>query len=271
MVPSKNQLTDLIMEFLDGVKRLRQECGVPGNGPLTVVGQVTEMRRLVDWYAQALLEIHMEEEFWQFLRFPFSFNTLANSNVPYVVSSEAADAVMIEPVWSDTSTWEDSSVWSEAPYAAGNIDLEDFAAFRSDSFRIYLASGNRSDETFLGEYDYNTFRDVFLYGTQLTSYGRPHVVTQTQHDSLRLFHPPNDIYTVTGEYYKTPALLTLDDDDILLPRRFEMLPVYAAMMSYAVYEAAPEVYQRAEIGYNKLMNRMRMAEGPQISIGGSLI
>ena len=115
---------------------------MPGVGPLTVVDQVGEMRRLVDWYAQALLEIHLEEEYWKFLRFPFSFNTLANSNVPYVVSNDAADATMIEPIWYDSTTWEDSSVWNESPYAAGNIDLDDFASFRANSFRIYLASGD---------------------------------------------------------------------------------------------------------------------------------
>jgi len=226
------------MDFLAGVKRLRQECGVPGVGPITVVDQTGEMRRLVDWYAQALIEIQLEEIYWNFLRKSLSFDTVAEQNT-YEVDTD--------------------------------VGLSDFATYRDGSFRIYLKSGTRGDEIFLTQYNYDNFRDIYLYGTQLTSYSRPTTIAHTPDDSLVLGLPPDDVYTVIGEYYRTPVEVTLDDDVPVLPARFHMLIVYSAMMSYGMFEAAGEVYQRGEINYKRLMNRMRMAEGPNISTGASLI
>jgi hypothetical protein len=44
----------------------------------------------------------------------------------------------------------------------------------------------------------------------------------------------------------------------VFPTRFHMAIVYRAMMSYGGYESAPEVYQRGEFEFKRLMNRLHI-------------
>ncbi len=224
------------MNFLNGVRRLRQECGIPGTGPITTLAQTGELKRLVDWYAQALIEIQLEEVYWQFLRSDFSFNTIANKQ------SYSYDT---------------------------DIGITDYGHWRNDSFRIYQSSP--SNEIFLTQYNYNSFRDFYLYGTKATTYSRPNSIAIAPDDSLVLGLPPNDIYTVRGEYYKAPVEVALDDDIPILPERFHMIIVYAAMMKYGSFEAAAEVYNSGKELYRRYMSRMRSVEAPTITTGSSLI
>ena len=64
------------MTFLQLVQRTRQECGIAGDGPTTVVGQTKSMKRLVDWVSQSYVEIQEECPDFDFLRKSVSFNTV---------------------------------------------------------------------------------------------------------------------------------------------------------------------------------------------------
>jgi hypothetical protein len=46
--------------------------------------------------------------------------------------------------------------------------------------------------------------------------------------------------------------------------------VYRAMMFYAGYEAAPEVYQRGELEFKRLMNRLEIDQLPDMVSGPPL-
>lgn len=55
------------MDFLAGCQALRQACGLSSSGPDSVVGQSGELKRFVDWYAQAWVEIQNSENDWFFM------------------------------------------------------------------------------------------------------------------------------------------------------------------------------------------------------------
>jgi hypothetical protein len=222
------------MTFLQIVQRLRQECGVPGDGPNTVLNQVRELKRLVDWASQAYIELQEEEAEWEWMRTSTTFNTTAGKN-------------------------------SYNPLT--ELNLTQFGHWRNYSFRIYLTSAGFGNQILLSQCDYNTFRDYYLYGIRQTTQARPTVITVAPDRSLFLGLVPNDVYTVSGEYYRTPQILDEDIDVPEIPSRWHMAIVYKAMIKYAMFESAPEVLAAATENYNKMLNRIRREQMPPITIG----
>ena len=55
------------MTFLELCKRLRQETGYQGTGPVTVVGQQGDLKRIVEWVNQAYLDIQNKWQDWRWL------------------------------------------------------------------------------------------------------------------------------------------------------------------------------------------------------------
>lgn len=230
------------MQFLDLVRRLRSECGIAGSGPTTVVGQTGEMRRLVDWIAQAYDELQMSRPDWEWMRKTKTFNTTASKQSYHPTN------------------------------AAPDIALTDFSQWRNDSFRIYLTSAGKNSEIILThEHDYNGFRDYYLLGARTTTYGQPIAISIGPDKSLVFGLGPNGIYTATAEYYSTPQQLALDADIPLMPARFHMIIVYAAMKKYGMYESAVEQVQQGQSEYNKLHFQLEIDQAPPILWGASLI
>lgn len=222
------------MNFLQLVQRLRQECGVPGDGPDTVVNQSREMKRLVDWTAQACLELEEEEASWEWMRRSVSFDT------------EAGKA-------------------SYNPLT--ELDILDFGHWKDYSFRIYLTSVGVGNQILLSQCDYDTFRDYYLFGTRQITQARPTVMTVAPDRSLVFGLVPNDIYTVSGEYYRTPTVLTDDTQTPEMPSRYHMAIVYKAMIKYGLFQSAPEQITSGTEQYNKMLNKLRREQLPPVTLG----
>lgn len=222
--------------FIQLATRLRTECGVSGTNT-TVSGATGEWGRLCGWIEQAWTELQEENPDWQWMRKTVTFNTVANQG-------------------------------EYTPVQAGVTDL---GAWRNNSFRLYLASAGVGGERLLHDMDYNSFRDYYLLGSRKTTYSIPTEIAISPSKSLLLGLAPNDIYTVSGEYYKTPITLALDADMPELPAHFHNAIVYRAMMSYGMFESANEVYQRGEKQYRAMLNKIRYDQAPAVSRGGSFI
>jgi len=226
------------MTFLDMLIRLKQETGVAGPDPTTVIGQTKTIGRLVNWLVQSWVEIQQDHPDFDFLRKPVSFNTEANKQ-------------------------------SYTPAEAG---LTDFASWRNDSFRLYLTSAGVGTEIFLTHWPtYSDFRDYYLYSTRRTVTNRPTDITIAPDRSLVFGFTPNDIYTVSGEYFRAPQVLAADADIPIMPDRFHMAIVYKAMIKYGTFEVANEQIVAGREGYNGLLNRLLIDQLPQIQMGASLI
>ncbi len=225
------------MTFLELCQRTRQECGIAGAGPTTVVGQTREMKRLCDWVAQSWVDIQQERTDWRFMRRDFTFNTTAGKQ---------------------------SYPSSVAGYT--------FKRWINDSFRAYLLSAGVATEVILSQYhDYSSFRDFYLLGSRRLVQGRPLYITIAPDQSLLLGFPPNDVYVVSGQYYSKATLLTADDDEPCLPEDYHMLIVYKAMQKYGRFEAAAEQIAAGKEEYAPLFNRLVTDQTPEIMQCGSLI
>lgn len=221
--------------FLQLVKRLRQECGVSGTDN-TVVNASGEWLRLCDWTAQAWTELQEENPDWDWMRKSVTFNTTAN----------------------------------QGEYTAAQAGVADMGMWRKNSFHIYLTSAGVGSEWNLPYRDYNGFHDYYLIGSRKITYARPSEITIAPSKNLILGLAPDAIYTVSGEYFKTAVILAADADIPDLPTRFHLAIVYKAMMSYGAFEAASEVYQRGEQQYKAMLNKIRYDQAPEIKRGGSL-
>jgi hypothetical protein len=110
-----------------------------------------------------------------------------------------------------------------------------------------------------------------MFGAQRTVQTRPVVVAVGPDQSLNLGPPPNGLYTVTADYFVAPSVMVLDTDIPLgLPTRFHMLIVYRAMMKYAGYESAPEVYQRGSEESARMRAQLMAVRAQRIGFGGAL-
>lgn len=222
--------------FLALAQRLRQEAGISGTGPATVVSQTGEMGRVVDWISTAYEEIQDKNATLEFLRNDFSFQT--------IVSTSA--------------------------YLPSAIDLAEHASWKSNSFRAYLTSTGSSDEQDICFVPWEQFRDAYQFGSSRTKPGKPTIFSIRPNKAVELWPVPNAIFTIVGEYYKRPQVMTANADEPLFPRQFHLAIVWKALMYYATYENAPELYSTGERNYNNLMRKLEGNQLPSIKLAGAL-
>lgn len=227
------------MNRLQLTQRLLRECGVSGTGPSTTISQSGELGRLVDWIDTAWLEIQEERPNWNWMVGSFSFETTA-SDYEYTTTDVGIDTT--------------------------------FANWRIETLRSYLTAAGVGTERYMNFMEYDSFRDYYLFNTRTTSLSQPYEFTVSPPDKRLLLGPnPNDIYTVRGEYYKLPVAMTADADTPGMPERFHMAIVYRAMMDYASYESAPEVYERGFTKYTEIMRRLEDDQMPTLVQAGALV
>lgn len=145
-----------------------------------------------------------------------------------------------------------------------------FGNWKRDSFRCSSVGQNYADEQLMNYMEWTTFRNLYQYSNMRRTYARPVVVSITPDKNLAFGSTPDQPYVITGEYYRSPIELTADTDTPDIPDRFQMIIVYRAMMYYAGYEAAPEVYSRGETEFKRLMNRLDIDQLPTLVSGPPL-
>jgi len=223
------------MNYLELTKKLRQECGIPGIGPVSVVDQRGEAKRLADYINDAWLEIQGLHDHWNFMREQFSLPTTAG-------------------------------VGDYAPSVGG---LDDFRQWHKETLRCQRADAGVGDEQWLVEWDYQTFRNTYRFAQQTP--GRPVVfAVKPKGDELMLGSIPDAVYTITGEYQRVPTLLEGDDDVPDIPTHLHLVIVYKAMEFYGLFESAGEVLARSDRGYKRLMAALEREELPDVYLGNPL-
>ena len=100
--------------------------------------------------------------------------------------------------------------------------------------------------------------------------GTPVAITQRPDGVLMLWPTPQNAGTLTGEYYAVPQSLAANDDTPWLPEHLQDGIIYQAMVYYAAYEDAPEIYQDAAAKVNQYKQRMANELLPSPSLGGPL-
>lgn len=223
------------LSFLQLVQRLRQECGV--NGTISgVKAQAGEMARLVSWISSAWMDIQTLHPDWLFMQQPISFPTQAGKR----------------------------------SYNRQEAGIASFGNYKLDSFRLYKTSEGTASEQILTFLPYDTFRDLYIYGSQRDVTQKPTFFTLSPQKDFLLGDTPDDTYTVNGEGYALPTEMSENDDRPNMPPQFHMAIVYRAMMFYGQYEGAPEVYQHGEREFNKMIARLSFDQLPCVTWGAPL-
>ena len=225
------------MNYLQLVNRARTECGVSGGDLVTTSGQTGEAARFTGWINSAYVDIQSSKEDWEWMRSDVTFNLVAEQ-------------------------------YSYTPTEAGIGTT--FANWKRNSFRCSTSGNNYGDEQLLNFMDWTTFRDLYQYGNMRTTYSRPVVLSVKPSKDLAFGPSPDQAYVINAEYYTKPVEFSSDSDEPALPDRFHMLVVYRAMMFYGGYEAAPEVYQRGEFEFKRLMDRLTLDQLPTTVSGPPL-
>lgn len=228
------------MTFLELINRARRECGVSGAAVATVVNQIGETQRFVDWVATAWSDIQLLHDEWQFLNQPFDFPTTAGKQTYLITDPE------IEAAAPGIRSWD------------------------PDKFRIYTDAVNYGDEMILPYMDWPTFRNTYQYAQSQTNRAKPSAVAVDPHFSLLFGNIPDQVYRIRGRYWRWPQELVLDTDVPLMPEPFHILIVYKVMMDYGAFEAAPEVYNRGETKYDNLLLQLQAKQLPPVTFGAPL-
>jgi hypothetical protein len=223
------------MTFLEICKRVRQEAGISGSGPSSVVGQTGEMKRIVDWVNTAWEDVQLSRPNWNWMRAGFSFQT----------------------------------VTGDYDYTAAEAGIATrFSQWDVDTIKSYRTSQGVGAEFELGELAYSRYRSIYLTGPQPS--GTPICFALAPDRKLLLGPNPDGIFTVSGEYWKSPQVLVVDADVPEMPADYHMLIVWQALESYAFYESATEVLARAEKYSKRYKYRLELNQLPDVMMADPL-
>ena len=225
------------MTFLELVNRLKQENGVSGPAYTTLAGISREGQRLKDWIATAWSELQGERPDWLWMKTPFSFQTIDGKQ----------------------------------SYSPADMSLPRFNRLQKDSCRIYRTTDGPAGELFLKHTGYPEFRDFYLFGSLRIIKAHPTAITVDPQKNVLLGFTPDDTYTVNGEYYPKPQILSADTDTPEMPEEYHLSIVYFAMQTYGLFESAQEQLVAGKIGGGKLLSRLRLEQTPSIGIGGGFL
>lgn len=135
---------------------------------------------------------------------------------------------------------------------ASAFGLTDFASWKAQTsgykpsaYRVSDGVGMEQAMSFLS---YDDFRQRFMVGQQTPS--SPQYWSISPSEELLLGPAPDFAHFVRADYIKDYTPMELDTDVPIIPSRFHHLIVWRALMEYGGFDAASEVYQRAQGNYS---------------------
>lgn len=256
------------MNFLALCQRAATECGVASGQAIqtampTTANATGSLARIVNWVSDAWTDIQMDFSDWEFMR---SSNLLGAGVSFQTVAGKAS-----YPLGLPSDLGGDfGGDFGLAPGTVG-VGPETFGKWDRETFRCYPTAVGYQGEMFLDEIPYDAWRNSYMLGAMRSVQTRPMVIAVGPDQSLCLGPPPNDQYTITGDYFVAPTEMSADTDiPVGLPTRFHMLIVYRTMMKYAGYESAPEVYQRGSEENAGMYAQLMAVRAPRLHFGGAL-
>lgn len=133
----------------------------------------------------------------------------------------------------------------------------DLGVWDRSSFYLDYAT---ADYRHLCEQPYKTYRDFLAKGTRIND--KPSFFSVKPDGDIVLDPPPDAIYSLTSEYWKTASSLSANTDESLIPARFQRIVIARAKMFFAEHENAPEVMQGAQLEYNALLPNLEASQLP---------
>ena len=227
----------MFVTFLEGVQRYCRECGVSSDNLTTVVGQSGQLRKMVDWYADAWVNIQISRRTWRFMRLSTSWVLTAGQG---------------------------GYTRAQCGVATGT-----FKAWIDGTGRTYY-TGNLNSEQSLDYREYDSFRNVWLIGANRTVTSRPQEFTIAPDDTLIVGPLPIAGLTASMDYHKKPVRLSADADVPAVPEGHDdMMIVHLAKKYYGAFYGARETYASGNTEYKRMYRLLSNDQLPEMSIEGA--
>jgi hypothetical protein len=208
--------------FLQLCQRVRQECGVAGDGPASVLNQVGVLKKIVDRTQRAWVDIQASRPYWKFARNQTTF--------------------VLTPGTREYSIVDDLAVTS--------LDR-----FDRDATFLFEVDGN--DEKALDWITYSELRARYRTFPD----GRPTKIYEGRNRTIGFERTPDKAYTLTLDYWMTPELLGQNADEPSLPEHLQDVIVWKSVMMFAGNETATELYQYAKSMYTPIYLQLVADQG----------
>jgi hypothetical protein len=226
--------------YLQLCQDVARESGViSGTNPTTVLSQNGRLLKIVEWTAQAWVNIQNLHADWRWMQKTFSGAATSGSG-QYTAAS-----------WSIT----DLRDW-----------LRDNRETGYQPHTIYLTATGVSGEGALREISWQQWRTTYGRGSQTNNYPSEYAISPAGEFSLGPI--PDDDYTVQGEYRQAAVVMTVDGDTPALPAAFDQIIVWQAIMLLAEFDEAVEQRAAAILKYNALLEDLQRDQLPVVSLGG---
>lgn len=223
--------------FLELCQKAARNSGViSGVAPATTVEQTGDLQQLVQWVVDAWVRIQTHRDDWRWMRCAFSAAT-----IPGV--SEYTRAT-----WNLT----DHDRWFTDQVQAGYFPIT-----------LYRTATGVSDEGVIREVAYETWRTCYDRGVQTAN--RPRVYAISPSGAFLLGPTPDAVYTVKGEYYRVPQVLTKNKDTPLgLAAQYHDAIVWRALMLLGSFDESQAALSVATLNYLELLQQMERHALPEI-------
>jgi len=155
----------------------------------------------------------------------------------------------------------------KSTYTKDDLNLALLGQWDTRTMRV-AANQNLSDETYIYNMRWPQFRDYWRFSTRRETRSRPLNCSVDQDTNLVLGPVPDAAYYLNMQIIIVPPDLVSNDDVPVIPDRWVNCILWRALRHYGMFEAAPEVVQRADAAYNEIVLRMTLDQTPEI-IGGA--
>lgn len=225
--------------FLQLSQDVAVKSGTISQGQLTsVVGQVGRLGKVVDWTAEAWVDIQNLHDAWRWMQKTYE-GTLTSSTSTYTPASFSI---------TDLRDWKrDNLVSGYQPHT------------------IYLTATGVSDERTLREMSWDDWRTFYDRGSQTNNYPTRYAITPA--GSIAFGPIPNDTYTVRGEYRQAAVRMTANADIPALPDAFHQIIVHHALMLLHEHDEGAFSLGASARNYAKYLTDLEKSQLPIIAIG----
>ena len=197
--------------YLELCQSVARESGtVPGSGkPTAVTSQTGRLGNIVDWVDRAWRDIQRSQQAWKWMYADFSGSTAASTQ------RYTATALGIA---SRFSRW--------VPMGADGNWM----------FSVFLPADGQATETHIRHMEWQDFKRLYLFGSAATDTGKPQVMSVDESQQIVFYPIPDAVYTVRGTYYKSPQIMTADDDEPEMPAEFHDLIRWRALLKLGGFD-----------------------------------
>lgn len=229
------------MTYLELVQQLREDCEVSGTGPVTVLNQIGEYKRLAHLIARAWFDIQAIYQTWKFLRLPATWTSIDGQS-------------------------------GYTPLQCG-IPAGTFGLWHPErrNVRGYLTATGTPGEFLIDRISWDAYRSYWQYGTARDLKQQPSQCAINDDDSIYFGPKPPSGYTFIADYYRSPVMMTLDADVPALPAKHSPLIImFKAMINYGIHKGDAGLVSLGQAEYSERLGRLRLDQGPKFALPGAM-